>query len=104
MANNIAFQPMGNTVAVFAATANTQGNVALITAVSPCNQYFVFNPDKNDPVFVAYGETDSVNGYHSYVDGRQCGSGGNSPIHGKDFHWPTSQCNKNCVCSYYLDA
>ena len=60
MANNIAFQPMGNTVAVFAATANTQGNVALITAVSPCNQYFVFNPDKNDPVFVAYGESDTL--------------------------------------------
>jgi hypothetical protein len=60
MANNIAFQPMGNTTVAFAATGNTAGNVAVITAVSPCNQYFVFNPDKNDPVFVAYGETDSV--------------------------------------------
>ena len=60
MANNIAFQPMGNTVAVFAATANTQGNVAVITAVSPVNQYFVFNADKNDPVFVAYGESDTL--------------------------------------------
>jgi hypothetical protein len=60
MANNIAFQPMGNTTVAFAATGNVAGNVAVITAVSPCNQYFVFNPDKNDPVFVAYGETDSV--------------------------------------------
>jgi hypothetical protein len=61
MANNIAFQPMGNTtVAVLPPRVTWQGNVAVITAVSPCNQYFVFNPDKNDPVFVAYGETDSV--------------------------------------------
>ena len=57
MANNIAFQPMGNCVVATAATANVQGNVVSITAVSPVNQYFVFNPDKNDPVFVAYGET-----------------------------------------------
>lgn len=60
MANNIAFQPMGNTVVAFAASANVAGNVAVITAVSPVNQYFVFNPDKNDPVFVAYGETENV--------------------------------------------
>ncbi len=57
MANNIAFQPMGNCVVAIAATANTQGNVVAITAVSPVNQYFVSNPDKNDPVFVAYGQT-----------------------------------------------
>lgn len=57
MANNIAFQPMGNCVVADAVTANVQGNVVSITAVSPVNQYFVFNPDKNDPVFVAYGET-----------------------------------------------
>ncbi len=60
MANNIAFQPMGNCVIAIAATANTQGNVAAITAVSPVNQYLVFNPDKNDPVFVAYGETSNL--------------------------------------------
>lgn len=60
MANNIAFQPMGNCVVAVANTANTQGNVAAITAVSPVNQYFVFNPDKNDPVFVAYGETSNL--------------------------------------------
>jgi hypothetical protein len=60
MANNIAFQPMGNCVVAIAASANTQGNVVAITAVSPVNQYFVFNPDKNDPVFVAYGETSNI--------------------------------------------
>lgn len=57
MANNIAFQPMGNCVVATAATANVQGNVVAITAISPVNQYFVFNADKNDPVFVAYGQT-----------------------------------------------
>ena len=57
MANNIPFQPMGNCVVATAATANTQGNVVAITSVSPVNQYFVSNPDKNDPVFVAYGKT-----------------------------------------------
>jgi hypothetical protein len=60
MANNIPFQPMGNCVVAVAATANVQGNVVSITAVSPVNQYFVFNPDKNDPVFVAYGQTANI--------------------------------------------
>ena len=60
MANNIPFQPMGNCVVAIAATANTQGDVVAITAVSPVNQYLVFNPDKNDPVFVAYGETSNL--------------------------------------------
>ena len=60
MANNIAFQPMGNCVVATAASANTQGNVVSITAVSPVNQYLVFNTDKNDPVFVAYGETANI--------------------------------------------
>ena len=60
MANNIPFQPMGNCVVATAATANTQGDVVAITAVSPVNQYLVFNPDKNDPVFVAYGETSNL--------------------------------------------
>jgi hypothetical protein len=60
MANNIAFQPMGNCVVATAAVANTEGNVVAITAVSPVNQYFVFNPDKNDPVFVAYGQTSNI--------------------------------------------
>ncbi len=60
MANNIAFQPMGNCVVATAASANTQGNVVAITAVSPVNQYLVFNTDKNDPVFVAYGQTANI--------------------------------------------
>ena len=60
MANNIAFQPMGNCVVATAASSNTQGNVVSITAVSPVNQYLVFNTDKNDPVFVAHGETSNI--------------------------------------------
>ena len=60
MANNIPFQPMGNTVVATAASSNTQGNVVAITAVSPVNQYFVFNPNKDNPVFVAYGETANI--------------------------------------------
>jgi len=43
MANNIPFQPMGNCVVATAASANVQGVVVAITAVSPVNQYFVFN-------------------------------------------------------------
>ena len=60
MANNIPFQPMGNCVVATASSANTQGNVVAITAVSPVNQYFVFNPNKDNPVFVAYGETPDI--------------------------------------------
>jgi hypothetical protein len=60
MANNIAFQPMGNCVVATADSANTQGNVVAITAVSPVNQFLVFNPDKNDPVFVAFGESANI--------------------------------------------
>lgn len=60
MANNIPFQPMGNCVVATAATANTQGNVVSISATSPVNQYLVFNTDKNDPVFVAYGQTNDL--------------------------------------------
>jgi hypothetical protein len=60
MANNIPFQPMGNCVVATAATANVEGNVVTITATSPVNQFFVFNPDKNDPVFVAYGQTANI--------------------------------------------
>lgn len=60
MANNIAFQPMGNCVVATAVTANVQGNVVAITAVSPVNQFLFFNTDKNDPVFVAYGQTANI--------------------------------------------
>jgi len=60
MANNIAFQPMGNCVVATASSANTEGNVVAITAVSPVNQYLVFNTSKDYPVFVAYGETANI--------------------------------------------
>ena len=60
MATNIPFQPMGNCVVATAASANTQGNVVAITAVSPVNQYYVFNPNKDNPVFVAYGTTANI--------------------------------------------
>ena len=60
MANNIPFQPMGNCVVATASTLNVQGNVVAINAVSPVNQYFVCNPDKDHPVFVAYGETANI--------------------------------------------
>ena len=60
MANNIAFQPMGNCVVATAASSNTQGNVVAITAVSPVNQYYVFNPNKDNPVFVAYGQDANI--------------------------------------------
>ncbi len=60
MANNIAFQPMGNCVLATANSLNTQGNVVSITATSPVNQYLVFNTDKDDPVFLAHGETSSI--------------------------------------------
>ena len=60
MANNIAFQPMGNCVVATASSANTQGDVVAITAVSPVNQYLVFNTSKDYPVFVAYGETANI--------------------------------------------
>lgn len=60
MANNIAFQQMGPTYEISATTANAQGNVVIITATSPVNQYFVSNPDPNNGVFVAYGNTSSI--------------------------------------------
>ncbi len=40
MANNIAFQPMGNTVLLACTTATSN---ASITAVSPVNQYMIVN-------------------------------------------------------------
>jgi hypothetical protein len=51
---------MGNCVVAVAASANTQGNVVSITAVSPVNQYLVFNTSKDYPVFVAYGQTSNI--------------------------------------------
>jgi DNA-binding beta-propeller fold protein YncE len=60
MANNIAFQPMGALVVMTASSANVQGNVVTITASSPSNQYYVSNPDKDNGIFVAYGQTANI--------------------------------------------
>lgn len=43
MANNIAFQPMGNTVCLIPTGANTESNVVTIQCTSPCQQYLVTN-------------------------------------------------------------
>lgn len=55
MANNIAFQPMGNTYKIEMPTANTAVTIEL-TAVSPSNQYLIGNHDAtNKPVYVRIG-------------------------------------------------
>ena len=86
MANNIPFQPMGNCVVATAATANTQGNVVAITAVSPVNQFYVFNPEKNDPVFVSYGETANITA--TIPDGNSAPVVGIPPYSSKVFTGP----------------
>jgi hypothetical protein len=43
MANNIAFQPMGNSVCLIPTAANTQSNVVTIQCTSPSQQYLVTN-------------------------------------------------------------
>lgn len=56
MANNIAFQPMGNTYRIVLPTANTAVTVA-VTANSPSNQYLINNHDaSNKPVYVRVGD------------------------------------------------
>ena len=56
MANNIAFQPMGNTYKIVLPTANTAVTVA-VTALSPSNQYLFGNHDaSNKPVYVRVGD------------------------------------------------
>ena len=53
MANNIPFQAMGNTFAVVVSgRSNTQSNVSTITAISPCQQYYIANGDNNFAVYV----------------------------------------------------
>ena len=89
MANNIAFQPMGNCVVATAASSGTQGNVAAITAVSPVNQYYVFNPNKDNPVFVAYGETSNITA--SIPDGNSAAVVAIPPYASKTFTGP--QCS-----------
>ena len=56
MANNIAFQPMGNT-SVLAVTA-TSANTA-VTAVSPVNQFLIANVGTN-PAFLNISSSSSV--------------------------------------------
>ena len=56
MANNIAFQPMGNTV-LLSCTGSTSN--ASITAVSPVNQFMIANVGAN-PAFVNIGNSSSV--------------------------------------------
>ena len=55
MANNIAFQPMGNTYKIVLPTANTAVTIE-VTASSPSNQYLLGNHDaSNKPVYVRVG-------------------------------------------------
>ena len=61
MANNIAFQAMGNAVALVASSANTQSNVATITANTPCQQYLLSNQDTANIDFVQLSSTNSFN-------------------------------------------
>jgi hypothetical protein len=62
MANNIAFQPMGQCVKVsVTGAANTQSNVFTITASSPVNQYYIANADTNNAVYVWINSTNTFN-------------------------------------------
>jgi hypothetical protein len=62
MANNIAFQPMGNCVAVqVIGAANTQSNVFTLTATSPVNQYYIVNDSPNNNVYVWINPTSNFN-------------------------------------------
>jgi hypothetical protein len=55
VANNIAFQPMGNTYKIALPTANTAVTIE-VTADSPSNQYLMANHDAaNKPVYVRVG-------------------------------------------------
>jgi hypothetical protein len=56
-----AFTPMGNCVAVQAATANTQSAVTTITANSPCQQYLLSNMDTANTAFVQISTSSSFN-------------------------------------------
>lgn len=61
MANNIAFQAMGPTVAVtVTGAANTQSNVFTLTAVSPVQQYYIANGDNNFTVYVALSQSSNL--------------------------------------------
>jgi len=60
MANNIAFQAMGNTVAL-TSTSGVQSNVATITALTPCQQYLLTNQDLSNIAFVQISSSSSFN-------------------------------------------
>jgi hypothetical protein len=61
MANNIAFQAMGNTVALVATAANTQSTVATLTANTPVQQYLLTNQDNLNVAFVQISATSTFN-------------------------------------------
>jgi hypothetical protein len=62
MANNIAFQQMGKTVRVaITGAANTQSNIVTLTAISPCQQYYLSNPDQTNNVYVKISTASSFN-------------------------------------------
>jgi len=62
MANNIAFQPMGKTIKVYATgPANTESQVFTITATSPVNQYYLSNDGVNTFVYVWISATNNFN-------------------------------------------
>jgi hypothetical protein len=62
MANNIAFQPMGNCVAVsVTGAANTQSNVFTITSTSPVNQYYIVNDSPNNNIYVWISSSNTFN-------------------------------------------
>jgi hypothetical protein len=60
MATNIAFQPMGNTRWLLLPRVTWRVTWPSLLRLAHATNTLSFNPDKNDPVFVAYGETDSV--------------------------------------------
>ena len=56
MANNIAFQPMGNTYKIALPLANTAVTIEMVST-SPSNQYLLGNHDAaNKPVYVRVGD------------------------------------------------
>jgi len=61
MANNIAFQAMGNTVACVASAANSQSTVSTITANTPCQQYLLTNQDTVNVAFVQISTSSTFN-------------------------------------------
>ena len=60
MANNIAFQPMGKTVKITAASANTESNIVVIKSDSPANQYSLTN-NGNATVYIGLSATTPFN-------------------------------------------